>query len=57
MTFNFRFLEEAKEGDDIVIEAKAIKVGRKLCYLGCELRNKQSGSLYAKGYQSFYMTS
>lgn len=51
----FSYLKGAREGDTIVIDAKAIKTGKTLAYLECELRNKDNGQVIAKGSQTKYI--
>lgn len=48
----FSYLRPAIEGDTIVIDAQAMKTGKRLSYLQCEVRNKQTGELIAKGIQT-----
>lgn len=49
------YLKGAREGDTIVIDAKAVKTGKTLAYLECELRNKDNGQVIAKGSQTKYI--
>ena len=43
------YLKGAKEGDDVIIDAKTIKAGKTLAFLDCELRHKKDDSIIAKG--------
>lgn len=49
------YLRAAKEGDVIVVDAKTVKSGKRLAYLECELRNKENGSIIAKGSQTKFI--
>ncbi|XP_031638677.1 acyl-coenzyme A thioesterase 13-like [Contarinia nasturtii] len=49
------YLKGAREGDTVVIDAKAVKTGKTLAYLECELRNKENGQIIAKGSQTKYV--
>lgn len=49
------YLRSAKEGETIVIDAQAVKVGKTLAYLECELWNKENGKLIAKGSQTKFI--
>lgn len=51
----FSYLKAAKEGDEVVIDAKTIKNGRTLAYLECEIRHKKDGSIIAKGGQTKFV--
>lgn len=51
----YSYLRGAKEGDTIVIDAQTVKVGKTLAYVECELRNKESGKLIAKGSQTRFI--
>ncbi|XP_055385638.1 acyl-coenzyme A thioesterase 13-like [Condylostylus longicornis] len=49
------YLKAAKEGDEVIVEAKTIKKGKSLAFLECELRHKKDGSIIAKGGQTKYV--
>lgn len=49
------YLKSAREGDTIVVDAKAVKTGKTLAYLECELRNKDNGQIIAKGSQTKFI--
>lgn len=51
----FSYLKSAKEGEEIIIDAKTVKAGRILAYLECELRRKKDGVIIAKGSQTKYI--
>lgn len=42
------YLQPAKEGDTIVIDARTVKTDENFAHLECELRNKATGQLIAK---------
>lgn len=52
---HFSYLKGAREGDRVVIDATAVKAGKTLAYLECELRNKDTGQILAKGSQTKYI--
>lgn len=49
------YLKGAREGDIIVVDARAVKTGKSLAYLECELRNKNTGTIIAKGSQTKFV--
>lgn len=49
------YLSGAREGDTVVVDAKAVKAGKTLAYLECELRHKNTGKIIAKGSQTKYV--
>ncbi|XP_055301954.1 acyl-coenzyme A thioesterase 13-like isoform X2 [Sitodiplosis mosellana] len=51
------YLKGAREGDTIIVDAKAVKTGKTLAYLECELRNKNTGQIIAKGSQTKFVAS
>lgn len=51
------YLKGAREGDTIIVDAKAVKTGKTLAYLECELRNKDNGQIIAKGSQTKFIAS
>lgn len=53
----FSYLKGALEGDTIVVDAKAVRKGKTLAYLECELRNKANGHIIAKGSQTKYIAT
>lgn len=44
-----RFLKAAFPGDVITIDARTIKAGKTLAFLECEIANKDTGVLIARG--------
>lgn len=52
---NCSYLKGAREGDTVIVDAKAVKTGKTLAYLECELRNKANGQIIAKGSQTKYI--
>lgn len=48
-------MKGAKEGDDVIVDARTVRAGRNLAYLECELRHKSDGSIIAKGTQTKYV--
>lgn len=49
------YLKGAREGDDVVVDANTVKVGKTLAFLECELRHKSDNSVIAKGTQTKYV--
>ena len=49
IVFYSRYLSAAKTGDDIVIDANTLKVGKSLAYLAVDITNKKTGKLVAVG--------
>lgn len=52
---HFSYLKGAREGDTVVIDATTVREGKSLAYLECELRNKDTGQILAKGSQTKYI--
>lgn len=52
---HYSYLKGAREGDTVVIDATAVRTGKTLAYLECELRNKNTGQTLAKGTQTKYI--
>ena len=50
-----RYMNAAKIDDEILIEATAKKIGRKLAFFECELRNKDSNKLLVTGSHTKFM--
>jgi len=44
-----RYLRAAKAGDEIVIDANTLKLGKSLAFLSIEIKNKKDGKLVAVG--------
>ncbi|KAG7157959.1 Acyl-coenzyme A thioesterase 13-like [Homarus americanus] len=61
MADGFRLIEEglylsaAKTGDEILINAEALKVGRTLAFLNVDITNKDSGAPVARGSHTKYI--
>ena len=45
----FRYIRAAKEGETILVDANALKVGKSLAFLSVDITNKESGKLIAQG--------
>lgn len=43
------YLKGAREGEDIVVEAKTIKAGKTLAFLEVELKKKTTNDVVARG--------
>lgn len=57
ISFHCSYLKGAREGDLIEIDARAVKTGKTLAYLECELRNKANGQIIAKGSQTKFVAT
>uniref|UniRef100_A0A0K8TRV6 Thioesterase domain-containing protein n=1 Tax=Tabanus bromius TaxID=304241 RepID=A0A0K8TRV6_TABBR len=49
------YLKGAREGDEVVIDAKTVKAGRTLAFIECEMRHKKDNSVIAKGGQTKFV--
>lgn len=49
------YIKGAKEGDEVIVDARTVRAGRNLAYLECELRKKVDGTIIAKGTQTKYV--
>ncbi|XP_042241895.1 acyl-coenzyme A thioesterase 13-like [Homarus americanus] len=52
---NVSYLSAAKTGDEILINAEALKVGRTLAFLNVDITNKDSGAPVARGSHTKYI--
>lgn len=48
------YLQGANLGDEVLVDATTVRAGRRLAYLECELKQKTTGSLIARGSQTVY---
>ena len=51
---NLTYMKPAKVGEEIIIEARALKAGRTMVFLECEIRNKDQ-ALLVKGSHTKYI--
>ncbi|XP_073839623.1 acyl-coenzyme A thioesterase 13-like [Musca autumnalis] len=49
------YLKSAKEGEEIIVDANTLRVGKRLAYIECILKKKSDGSIVAKGGQTKYI--
>lgn len=49
------YLRSASEGDEVIVVAEPIRVGRNLAFLECHLKHKKDGSLIAKASQTNFI--
>ncbi|XP_030372135.1 acyl-coenzyme A thioesterase 13-like [Scaptodrosophila lebanonensis] len=49
------YLKGAREGDEVLIEAKTVRAGKKLAFIDCVLRHKKDNSVIAKGHQTKFV--
>lgn len=54
-TVLFRYLKAAKTGEEILINAETLKVGKTLAFLTVDVTNKESGELIAQGTHTKYV--
>ncbi|KAI7734936.1 hypothetical protein M8C21_021658 [Ambrosia artemisiifolia] len=52
---NVSYMDAAYAGDDIEIEAKALRVGKAVAVVTVELRNKRTGKIVAQGRHTKYL--
>ncbi|XP_023931962.1 acyl-coenzyme A thioesterase 13 isoform X2 [Lingula anatina] len=52
---NVTFMKSAKIGDDVIIDASTLKVGKTLAFLNVDLKLKKDGSLIAQGRHTKYL--
>lgn len=43
------YLKGANEGEEVIVDAKTVKIGKKLAFLDVELKKKATGELIATG--------
>jgi len=51
------YLRPAKVGEEIIIDAKTVKLGKSLAFLSVEIRNKKDNKLIATGTHTKYVGS
>ena len=42
-------MNAAKVGEELLVDARALKIGRQLAFLECELRSKETNKIILKG--------
>ncbi|XP_045614158.1 acyl-coenzyme A thioesterase 13 [Procambarus clarkii] len=52
---NVSYISAAKTGEEIIINAETLRVGRNLAFLNVDVINKESGALIAKGSHTKYV--
>lgn len=52
---NVSYMKSAKEGEEIIVDANTLKVGKKLAFIECVLKKKSDGSIVAKGGQTKFI--
>ena len=50
---NLTYLKPAKVGEEIIIEARALKAGKTMAFLECEIRNKDEALLVKGSHTKF----
>ncbi|KAL3831803.1 hypothetical protein ACJMK2_023506 [Sinanodonta woodiana] len=55
VNMDISYMKAAKVGEDIVIEAKTLKRGKRLAFLSVDIKNKSDGSLLAQGKHTKYI--
>lgn len=53
--FLFRFMKPVRVGEDIVIDADTLKVGKTLAFCSVDIKLKSTGSLVAQGKHTKYV--
>ena len=46
---NFRYLNAAKDGEEVIFDAKTLKTGKNLAFLTVDVIKKKDGVLLAQG--------
>ncbi|XP_033737339.1 acyl-coenzyme A thioesterase 13-like [Pecten maximus] len=54
---NISYMKAAKVGEDILIEANSVKVGKTLAFLNVDIRKKSDGALLAQGKHTKFVGS
>ncbi|XP_065360573.1 acyl-coenzyme A thioesterase 13-like [Calliphora vicina] len=49
------YLKSAKEGEEIIVDANTVKVGKKIAFIDCVLKKKSDGSIIVKGGQTKFV--
>ncbi|XP_061386883.1 acyl-coenzyme A thioesterase 13-like [Musca vetustissima] len=49
------YMSPAKENDDVIVDAKTLKVGKSMAFIDCVLKRKSDGSIIAQGGQTKYV--
>lgn len=49
VNINASYMKGAKKGDEILIDAKTLKVGNQMAFLDVEIRNNTTGDILVKG--------
>merc|ERR1719397_2047032 len=52
---NINYLKGATVGQEVLVTAKTLKVGRTLAFTQCEITNKKTGALLVKGSHTKYV--
>lgn len=52
---NVSYLKGAKEGDQVLIEANTVRVGKTLAFIDCVLKLKENNAVIAKGTHTKYV--
>lgn len=55
--FNCRFLRAAKVGEEILIDARTVKLGKTLAFLSVEIKNKTDNKMIATGNHTKFIGS
>jgi len=51
------YLKGAKEGEELEVFADTVKCGKTLAFLNCEIKNKKSGAIIARGSHTKFVGS
>ncbi|GJQ81634.1 hypothetical protein Trydic_g8513 [Trypoxylus dichotomus] len=55
VNININYLSSAKEGDTVEILSNTLKLGKTLAFMRVELKNKETGILFANGSHTMYL--
>lgn len=56
VNMQMEYLKSAKEGDEILIDAKTLKAGKTLAFLAVEIKNKASGDVLVRGSHTKFLS-
>ena len=54
---SFSYLKAANEGEEVLIDSKTVKIGKKLAFLDVELKKKSTGEVIATGNHVKYVAT
>lgn len=55
LNLNIAYLNGAREGDSVIIDAITRKSGRNIAFVDCELRHEKDNKIIARGTNTLYV--